>query len=191
MNLAEAIALGKSRSDCEPKNIDTLVRIVNETRNISGDIVECGSYRCGATIAMAAANPDKYVYAFDVFGGLPYGVDQAGFDNFASNDFVEICETVKPYTNIILVRGRHEETVFKVPHIRNISLLFMDSDFYDSHVACLSHFWPLLSSGGSVVFHDWSFQAVQKAIAEYLPSEECLSVGRIFDSQNMGQIIKK
>lgn len=190
MNLQEAIALGKSRSDCEPKNIDTLVRIVNETKNIPGDIVECGSYRCGATIAMAAANRNKYVCAFDVFGGLPYGDGQVGFDNFADNNFNEIRDAILEFENIFLIRGRHEEKVPK-SDIASVSLLFMDSDFYESHKVCLSHFWPLLSSGGSVVFHDWSFKAVQKAIAECIPSDECLSVGRITDSRNMGQIVKK
>jgi hypothetical protein len=190
LNLQEAIALGKSRSDCEPKNIDTLVRIVNETETIPGDIVECGSYRCGATIAMAAANPDKWVFAFDVFGGLPYGESQAGFDNFAKNNINEILEAIRPFENIILIRGRHEETVPDCK-LKSISLLFMDSDFYESHAVCLSHFWPLLSSGGVIVFHDWSFPGVQKAVAEFIPADACQFIGTLADSPNMGCIVKK
>lgn len=191
MNFEDAIALAKSRSDCHPDNIDSLVQIVNELAEVPGDIVECGSYRCGATIAMAAANPNKYVCAFDVFGGLPYGGAQAGFDNFADNDFDEIRDAILEFENIFLIRGRHEE---KVPasDITSVSLLFMDSDFYESHKVCLSHFWPLLSSGGKVVFHDPSFAGVKQAVTETIPVYQTLESGRLpAPSENMGYITKR
>src|SRR5258708_6585148 len=104
MNSAEyegAIKLAKSRSDCDEACIDALIGYVRETKDIPGDIVEAGSYRCGSTIAMAATTAycgtDKMVYAFDVFGGLPYGEGQAGFENFADADFGEVLEATSPF----------------------------------------------------------------------------------------------
>lgn len=183
------IDLAKSRSDCAPQNIDTLVRIVNELKDVPGSIVEVGSYRCGATIAMANAGIDKVVYAFDLFGGLPYGND-VGFDNFADADFQEILVNTSQFFNIVLLRGLHEETIpkFTCPPL---SFIFMDSDHYSSHKVALENFWPTLSSKGIVAFHDWSFPAVQRAIAETIPEDERASSGTFPDSPNMGFIVKR
>jgi predicted O-methyltransferase YrrM len=181
------IDLAKSRSDCAPQNIDTLVRIVNELRDVPGDILEVGAYRCGATIALANADPAKEVYAFDLFGGLPYG--NVGFENFADADLQEIGLTVLPFENIHLIRGLHE-TIIPIFPARPVSMIFMDSDHYSSHKVALEHFWPRLSSKGIAVFHDWSFPSVQKAIQETIPSSEQASTGTFPDSQNMGFIVK-
>lgn len=188
MNFDDAIALAKSRSDCEPKNIDTLVRVVRELAALPGSIIECGSYRCGATIAMAAADPLRNVFAFDTFGGLPYG-EGVGFENFANTSFAEILEVTSQFPRLILVQGRHEDTVPVFP-ATPICLLFMDSDHYSSHQVCLKHFWPQLCSGGYVIFHDWVFDGVQRAVNEVIPRNEIRTSGRFEDSPNMGFIIK-
>jgi hypothetical protein len=200
----EAIAIGKKRSDCGPENIDTLVKIIRESIDIPGAIAELGSYKCGATIAMAAASqyyalpntPCKNVWAFDLFGGLPYGPNQNGFQSLGNTDFKEIMEACKPYA-INFIKGVHEETVpaWAQSYPRKLSLIFMDSDFYSSHVVCLKYLWPMLSPGGSIVFHDWKFADVQKAIKEVFDMREKRKCDyfdqMIAESQNMGLIRKK
>ncbi len=178
------IELAKQRSICHPNNIDTLVRIVNELKSVSGDIVECGSYKCGTTIALTA-DPLKKVYAFDMFGGLPYG-EGAGWEHLGDGNFEEIQSVTVQFPNIVLVRGRHEETIPKFPN-QPVSLIFMDSDFYASHKVCLEHLWPMLSSGGMVVFHDWAFECVQQATFEVLGA---IGVQQFPDSKNMWFIVK-
>lgn len=192
MNFEEAIALGKSRSDCHPDNIDTLVRLVKETNEISGDIVEIGSYHCGATIAMAAAaGVGKRVFAFDLFGGLPYG-DGKGFENFAEVNFKEVLDTTASFQNIVLFKGLHEEVIPRFIRYSNfpLSVIFMDSDFYESHKVALENFWPLVSPSGVVVFHDWKFLGVQRAIKEIIKKEDCDFWGTLgsYGSPNMGMI---
>lgn len=187
MKFEDAITLAKHRSDCHPDNIETLVRVVRDLKNVPGDIVEVGSYRCGATIAMAVAAPNKGVYAFDLFGGLPYG--QIGFENFADADFKEVQSTVVQFPNITLIRGKHEETIpeFCAVDDFNLSLIFMDSDHYSSHTVALGKFWPRLSSGGMVVFHDPSFAGVQQSVLEVLG----IAIQKFEDSPNMGYIVKQ
>lgn len=186
--MSDAIALAKSRSDCHPSNVDTLVHLVNELGDVPGSIVEIGSYRCGATIALAAADPNKHVYAFDLFGGLPYR--DAGFENFQDANFVEIQEITASFPNITLIRGLHEETIPAFSD-QPLSLIFMDSDHYSSHKVCLDRLWPMLSSGGVAVFHDWSFPGVQRAICETIPENEKKRYGCFEgESRNMGRIVK-
>lgn len=184
------IELAKQRSDCHSSNIDTLVRLVNELQDVPGDVVEIGAYKCGATIALAsAASIGKRVYAFDLFGGLPYG-DGVGFENFADADFKEILEATAPFKNIVLIKGLHEDMIPGFAKYRPfpLSLIFMDSDHYSSHKVCLSHLWPLLSPGGVVVFHDWGLEGVQRAIRETIGLEPS-RVG-VFDSPNLKAIWK-
>ncbi len=195
----EAVKLGKSRSDCSSACVELLVETVqiHAKAQIMGDIVECGSYRCGATIAMAAAaayyETGKRVTAFDTWGGLPHGPAQQGFENFADADFNEVVKVTTPF-NIALIRGKHEDTVpsfanlYKFLGRTGISLLFMDSDFYDSHVVSLRSFWPLITPRGGVIFHDWTFQGVQQAILDALDVAE---YDRYDLPSNMGMIVKK
>lgn len=164
MKTPVAIAIAKERSDCAPENIDTLVQLVQSVESIKGDIVECGSYKCGSTIAMAAST-SKYIFGFDTFEGLPYS--DGGFENFADVDFDEVLRAIHPYTNIVLFKGKHEETVGKFTP-RPISMLFMDSDYYQSHLICLKHFVPMLTDGGKIVFHDYGFPSVRQAVKEVL-----------------------
>ncbi len=198
----EAVLLGKSRSDCSSGCIDLLVETVarHKQSQIAGDIMECGSYRCGATIAMAAAaeyyETGKRVFAFDLWNGLPYGPG-VGFENFGDVDFAEILEATAPFTNIVKVQGKHEEsvpdfvrkwsTVLAPSHLPLVSLLFMDSDFYDSHVVCLRSIWPLITARGGVIFHDWHFQGVQQAITDAVNIKE---YNRYDLPHNMGMIVK-
>lgn len=168
MTQAMAIAFGKQRSDCARENIETLVVLIARLRasEIPGDIVECGAYRCGATIAMAAAAPDRTVWAFDLFGLDPaYAAGPDGmFAHVADGNLEEIAAATRPFPNIRLVQGRHET---RIPELQTpIALLFLDSDFYDSHRVCLSHLWPQVSVGGLAVFHDPGFEEVWRALDE-------------------------
>jgi hypothetical protein len=171
-------------------DLEHLSGMVYTTRDLPGVIVEVGSYKCGATAVLAEAavkytNPIKDVYAFDIFGGLPYE-NQETFLSFADADFEEILEFVRPYSNIKLIRGKHEETIpnFK----KEISLIFLDSDFYSSHFVALKNFWPLLPSKGAIVFHDWKFDDVQRAIRDSLPTDEW--TWNQFSNSNMAVIHK-
>jgi hypothetical protein len=198
VNFEEALALGKARSDCAPENLDSLVGLIAQLddRSVPGDIAECGSYRCGATIAMAAASPKRTVWAFDLFGGAPpYPANRiAGFAHVANGVLEEVAAATQPFPNIWLVPGLHES---RVPHFhRSLALVFMDSDFYETHLVCLRHLWPLLSPGGVIVFHDAGFAEVQTAIENArLPDSQGMPLGvsqmrPVPGSPNMGMIRK-
>lgn len=201
MNFEEALALGKSRSDCAPENLDSLVELLREldAAGVPGDIAECGAYRCGATIAMAAATTlspgspyrgpgrplSRTVWAFDLFGGLPY--EGRGYENFGNADLREVESVTRAFPNIVLVRGKHEDTV--PTFWRPLALVFLDSDHYESHLACLRSLWPLLSPGGLVVFHDPGFQDVRRAILSTEAGSGTLEA--VPGSPNMKMIRKK
>lgn len=167
----DGIALGKSRADTSASDIDLIISLLRECHFVPGIICEVGSYRCGVSICMAAVNPDRHVYAFDVFGGKPYE-QQTSFQNFANADFDEIRKAIEPLENLHLVRGQHEMTIPRFPKGSPIAFLYMDSDFYSSHRIALDVFGPRISPGGCIVFHDYAFAEVKKAIADSLDPRE-------------------
>lgn len=161
----EGVLHGKSRADTAPAQLDLLLEFVTATEEIPGDIVEVGSWKCGCSIAMAASTNRK-VYAYDLFGGLPYGSGH-GYENFDGTSYYEIRTATAPYPNLQLVRGLHELTIPKHPK-SPISLIYLDSDHYSSHHVTLKQLAPLVSPGGMIVFHDWTFPEVQKAVKAVL-----------------------
>lgn len=187
MTREHGITLGKKRSDCSEECIDVLIRMVEERAQLPGAIAELGAYKCGATIAMASVT-DKTIYSFDTFGGLPYA-GQNSFLKFGCTDFQEIKQTCWEFKNIVHVRGRHEDTVPQFA-VQPLSLIFMDSDFHSSHVVGLRTLFPMLVSGGAIVFHDWTFHEVQQAIQEKINPDECSFIGPL-QGPLMGAIIKR
>lgn len=156
---------------CKEEDIKLLLDACTATTYIEGDIVELGSFQGASAFAMAMRAPHKRVFACDLFGGLPYpeqGIDT--FDYLADVNFAEIQENAKNFPNVILVRGRHEDTVPKLP-VEKISYLFMDSDWYESHVVGLKHLAPKVQPGGIIAFHDWAFPGVRQAAFETLSDE--------------------
>jgi hypothetical protein len=69
-------------------------------------------------------------------------------------------------------------------------MVFMDSDWYESHVVGITHLWPMLVDEGIVVFHDWLFNDVRRAIKDTIDPAACSFFGQLPHS-NMGMIQKK
>jgi len=179
------------RSDAYEPELNLIFEMVDETRHLSGDMVEIGSWKCGTSCMMARQDPKRLVYAFDIFGGMPPGVhEDSPWSFFANTDWDEIQATVKNFPNMRLVRGEHETTVPAFAKFqRPISLLFMDSDHYPSHKVSLENLLPLVQREGIVIFHDWQFAEVQQAVTEVVKLDEWkMLTGR--DTERMGFLRK-
>jgi O-methyltransferase len=174
MSSQDIVKLGLSRSACRPEQLKSLAELVYQLRNIPGDIVEIGSYKCGSTLILGAqsedCSPAKKVFAFDTFSERP---EASAFDSKTLPSFASNFEEAKNVTSVLpaieLVQGLHEDTIPKFAH-RPVSLLFLDSDMYTSHVVALKHFWPDISPGGFLVFHDFvtlNCPGVRKAFDEF------------------------
>lgn len=177
-NLDELTKLGVSRSACLPEQLQKLAELVYHAKDIPGDIIEIGAYRCGSTLVLAAqseeSSPHKKVFAFDTFAGRPASsaFDPQIIPQFES-DLNEVKKVTESIPSIELVSGLHEETIPSFPH-RPVSLLFLDSDMYMSHVATLQHFWADISVGGFLVLHDFitlNCPGVRKAFDEFFMNE--------------------
>ena len=170
------------------------VRYLAKT-NVEGGIVECGVWRGGSMMAVAHAlagldRRDVDLYLFDTFEGMtePQDVDLDYRGVSAHNEFARsrtsadasdwcraefgevesnLISTGYPRDRIKLIRGKVEQTIpSQAPS--KISLLRLDTDWYESTIHELVHLYPRLSSRGVLIIDDYGhWMGSRRATDEY------------------------
>jgi O-methyltransferase len=175
-----------------PERIVSLVRAVQYVidAQVPGALVECGVWKGGSAMAMAmtlqARAVDRELFLYDVFGMIPSPVSQDG--NSAKEEWARYAKgeskawtptpTLESVTanlknngcsleKIRFVQGKVEDTIpGGAPDA--ISLLRLDTDFYESTRHELEHLYPRLSVGGVLIIDDYTaFVGCRQAVDEY------------------------
>ena len=149
--------------------IDDLLAQLTKVMDLQGNIIECGSSRCGASIIMAnylrSKDIHKTIYACDSFEGfdlaelarermvgLTVAVDQA----FTSTSYEYVKRKITKLgleDTIVPIKGFFETTL---PHLKfSVCFALIDCDLRDSTIFCAETIWPNLVSGGGIVFDDY------------------------------------
>ena len=172
-----------------------LINAVNHlTENkVPGDIAECGVWRGGSMMVIALAllargDRSRSLYLYDTFEGMSAptahdrshdGIpadellrrtpDKTGIWCYASLEDVRanILSTGYPEEQVHLIRGKVEETIPRVLPT-SLSLLRLDTDWYESTKHELNHLYPLLNTSGIMVIDDYGhWQGARRAVDEY------------------------
>jgi len=143
--------------------------------NLKGEVWECGTYRGGSAMVMAAYLKKNYIaqplVLFDTFDGMPVtnkAIDEHNEGDFADTDY----ETVKKnldYPFAEVVKGFIPDT-FKGRELARISMAHIDVDIYNSVLACAEFIYPRLLCGGIMIFDDYGFptcRGARKAVDEF------------------------
>ena len=171
--------------------------------NIEGDFVECGVWKGGSSMLMAytlleAGISNRKIYLYDTFEGMTKPGDMDGqeeknqwergkvtdtLNNMCYSPIEEakanMSKTGYPMENIILVKGKVEETLPGTMPSK-ISLLRLDTDWYESTKHELIHLYPLLEKHGVLIVDDYgAWQGTRKATDEYFTSIPNTFLGRI------------
>lgn len=173
------------------EQVITLMRAVRHVveAGIPGALVECGAWKGGNAMAMALTlqqqRAERDLILYDVFGPIPQTVEQDGGwanqewqkYNTGEGDWQEApsLEVVRSnlssngcdLSRVRFVKGKVEDTLPKeAPDA--ISVLRIDTDFYESTRHELQHLFPLLSRGGILIIDDYiPFPGRRKAVDEY------------------------
>jgi hypothetical protein len=165
--------------------------------NIPGDIVECGVWKGGSMMAIARTLTNKGVtrrlYLFDTFEGMSEPTDadknirgQLATDalatenrdtswNWAYSPLEEVKEHLREtgydQSQVVFVKGKVEDTIpAQAP--AQISLLRLDTDWYESTYHELVHLYPRLSVGGILIIDDYGhWEGARRAVDQYLAEE--------------------
>lgn len=142
-----------------------------EAAKVSGDWVECGVWRGGASImARYCLNPSRTVYCCDSFDGLPFDPSEPLWACF---DYLRVPEDeVRGYfaafhalDNVKFIKGWFHETLFAVPG--PICILRCDGDMYSSTMQILAALYEKVSIGGYVIIDDWHLPDCKRAVTDY------------------------
>jgi predicted O-methyltransferase YrrM len=163
--------------------------------NIAGDFVECGVYRGGSTMLAAEAlkhfgDASRNLFLYDTFAGMtdptPRDIDFAGR---TPRDHLKAwgAKTMSGMTNSPLdqvranlattglaphrftfVQGKVEDTIPATLPPGQISILRLDTDWYESTRHELLHLFPRLTPGGVLIVDDYGFwRGAREACDEY------------------------
>lgn len=182
---------GNALTMCGTKKLDNIQFCVESCLNegVAGDFVECGVWRGGVCILIrgilaARGVTDRTVWVADSFQGLPtppagsldalmhvfpqlvennhFAVDQAAVKaNFQRYGLLD--------EQVQFLPGWFHDTLPRAP-IKQIALLRLDCDYYQSTMDILTNLYPLVQPGGYVMVDDWGLNDLcgeQQAVLDY------------------------
>ena len=164
--------------------------------NLDGDFVECGVWRGGNILLYKLFNDfyslNKIIFAYDTFQGMTtpedIDIDYKGesaekillknqkSENITNMHCFSTIDTVKKnilkyskLENINFIIGPVEKTLLLEKNLpKKISILRLDTDFYESTKIELEVLFPLLENNGILIVDDYGcWQGAKKAVDEY------------------------
>ncbi len=171
-----------------------------------GDVVECGVWRGGMIAGISEILNSQYTfYLFDSFEGLPKATEIDGQEalNWQNNTHGESyhnnCQAEMQFaieamklTNKkhFINKGWFSETLPNVKD-KNITILRLDADWYESTSQILVSLYPQIIKGGLIIIDDYyTWEGCSKAVHDYLSNIK--SKSRINSSKNnIAYIIKQ
>ena len=178
---------------------------------IPGDFVECGVWKGGSTMVIAYTllkikDTKRKIYLYDTYEGMP-GLtkeDKTFYNNkvakgisnrnrkdkkwlFSSLEEVKknMFSTRYPSKNIIFVKGKVEDTIPKTMPSK-ITLLRLDTDWYESTKHELIHLYPKLLKGGVLIIDDYGHWAGSKKATDEYFKKKLILLNRIDYSGRIG-----
>ena len=170
----------------EEGGIDELLTQLSKVLDLAGNIIECGSSRCGTSIIMTnylhlKHINSKLIYACDSFEGFDpielerekkEGLTKAPYNAFTSTSYEYVKKKIKKLRlddTIIPVKGFFNNTLRQIES--NYCFALIDCDLKESTIYCAETIWPNLVSKGRVVFDDYNsqeFRGVRKGIKYFI-----------------------
>lgn len=167
---------------------------------IDGDIVECGVWRGGNSItALHALNKyksNKSIWMYDTFSGMTmptkYDIEnetgKLAFNEYMANEaedhnnwcyasIEDVEKNIRPYKKNIkvnFVKGDIVETLKYEKNLpKDISVLRLDTDWYESTKIELEILFPRVQKGGVILIDDYGhWGGCKKAVDEYFSNFE-------------------
>jgi hypothetical protein len=180
------------------ERVEALVNAVRyiAANGVAGDIVECGVWRGGSSMAAALTLKElgderRHLYLYDTFEGMSAPTEEdVTLDGVAAKGkFVErqlseessdwcrallddvrqnVASTGYPPDRLHFIKGKVEATLPASMPAGPIALLRLDTDWYESTRHELLHLYPRLVRGGVLIVDDYGHWAgARKAVDEY------------------------
>lgn len=168
-NVAHTL-IGMKRLNQLQKAVETVL-----SENIPGDLIETGVLRGGACIFMRAIlkayQSERTVWVADSFAGFPGEVPPEDESKawYEKQEVVE--ENFRRYhlwdSQVQILAGWFKDTLPQAP-IKQLAVLRLDGDLYESTRDALQALYPKVSAGGFVIVDDfYAFEVCREAVRDY------------------------
>jgi hypothetical protein len=161
----------------ENHGITELLKLLETLLNVKGNIIECGSSRCGTSIIIAsylrAKQVHKIIYACDSFQGFDAtelekerqaGLTKAPHNSFTSSSYNYVKRKISKLgfkDTVIPIRGFFQDTLSEIES--NFCFALIDCDLEESIIYCAETIWPKLMNNGCIVFDDYTSEEFRGA----------------------------
>jgi hypothetical protein len=151
------------------------------SRNIEGDVVECGTARGGSAALMGLTlnqlHSDRMLWVFDSFEGLP-PPSKANPDYESAKYWTGKCRGELPEVENLfrrcsilersqLIKGLFQDTL-SIARVNKIAVLHIDGDWYESVKVCLDYLYDCVTPGGVIQIDDYGHWAgARQAVSEF------------------------
>ena len=163
---------------------EIMLELYSEVRLVPGCIVEMG-YGYGisfSTLAYLSQNEGRRIYSYDSFKGFP----DPSFQDISirtpkkgdwshrtkQEAIVQLMDFgIEDLSRFYFIEGFVEESLQKLAPEEEICFLHVDLDLYSGYKISLEKLWPLVASGGIVLFdeyNDLKWPGATKAINEFI-----------------------
>jgi hypothetical protein len=163
-------------SMCDVKEVDQIETLLNDIieNEIPGCIVETGSWRGGAGMIIKAIlkdrNADKNVYLFDTFKYFPKPTPKSNTQDESIHSIVELLfenmhSVAQVRSNfrrlglldskVYFIEGLFQDTI-PITDVGAIAILRLDSDYYESTLFVLEHYYKNIVKGGFLIIDDYN-----------------------------------
>ncbi len=203
----------KPRTMTSPEKLNALIHAVRYVvrHRIDGDIVECGVWRGGSMMAAAktllsTGDAERHLHLYDTYAGMSEPTEHDNrYDGRSAAEMLAAAERDAPiwaYASLEDVQQAMRETAFPAERIHyhkgrveetipehapgKISILRLDTDWYESTRHELHHLYPRLVPGGVLLLDDYGWwDGARRAVDEWLEETKVpllllrMDVGRI------------
>lgn len=151
-------------------NIEALTKA-----GVDGAFAELGVYKGSTAKIINYAAPERELFLFDTFGGLPEQHVATDPVDIAPGSYAEslneVRQTVGDAENIHYCPGLFPETAEFVPTDTTFAMVHLDCDLYEPTLAALQFFYPRMNAGALLIVHDYHsgcWPGVTNAVDEFL-----------------------
>ncbi|MBS2096928.1 TylF/MycF/NovP-related O-methyltransferase [Carboxylicivirga linearis] len=147
-----------------------------KAKNIEGDLAELGVYKGETAKLIHHMMPDRALYLFDSFSGLPKQVIREDCDGTVRPQTVkfdnttpgEVLQYIGGNQNVEIKEGVFPETAIGLEN-NKFAFVHIDADLYQSTVDALHFFYQRLTPEGCIIVHDYNhnWEGVKKAVDEF------------------------
>ena len=140
---------------------DNLLRQLDATNHLEGEVWECGVYQGDSALAMIIyldkLNSGRPVRLFDTFCGMPSAgnLDKHEVGTMSDTSLERVKKLVLDWSDVHLHEGVMPATFVGLEDSA-ISLANIDVDNHDSVKACLEFIYPRVQSGGVILIDDYN-----------------------------------